>query len=410
MKILHTSDLHIGKRLHQIDLIDDQSAFFIWLIRFIKKELVDALIISGDIFDVANPSSEARKLYFEFLVELSRLNCKVILTGGNHDSPAVLEAPKEVLKALNILVVGAKKSDLKDEVFPIQDKDGKTALVVAAVPYLRDRDLRRMLEDESYDDRLEAIKQGILATYRASAEYCENNYPGIPAIAMGHLYLANAKVSESEREIQIGNLAGLDASLLPDYFQYYALGHLHKAQDLDPEGKIRYSGAPYPLSFGEKDYTHRVVLLTLSDGKLISKSIDVPKNRKLLKFSGTLEEVRNQLDNFNYGDGTLKSLIEVEVVEENEDPNIHLELDFAIDAFQNDHALIVKRRIQFTNRTKGTHELYDDNESIEDLSPKDVFERRIASDELPEKSKKLLLEAFGEILEMVYQSDNTVEK
>lgn len=406
MKILHTSDLHIGKRLHQVDLMDDQSAFFHWLVNLIEKESIEALLVSGDIFDVANPSSEARKLYYEFLVQMSRLNCRVIITGGNHDSPAVLEAPREILKALDIFVVGSQPDDLKEVIIEIPDKEGTPAVVVAAIPFLRDRDLRKMVEDETYEDRVEAVKKGIVNTYTRIAGHCNSEYPGIPAIAMGHLYLANAKKSESEREIQIGNQAGLEANLLPGHFQYYALGHLHKPQEMDDAGIISYCGAPYPLSFGEKEYKHRVNILTIHNGEVSSKSIEVPSNRKLLKFSGTLEQVKDKLNAFEQGSAVFPSLIEVEVIEENEDPGIMAEVELAIDAFNSENALVVKTRIQFKNRTEGTHELYAVDKNIEDLSPKDVFSKRIASESLPEETEALLLEAFEEICELVYQNEN----
>jgi len=137
IKILHTSDLHIGKRLHQAELAEDQFLFFAWMTNLIEKEKVSALLVSGDIFDVANPSSESRKIYFELLVRLSRLHCKVIITAGNHDSPAVLEAPREILKELDIYVTGSLPAETDKMLIPVSDDNGKTAAVIAAVPYLR---------------------------------------------------------------------------------------------------------------------------------------------------------------------------------------------------------------------------------------------------------------------------------
>lgn len=198
----------------------------------------------------------------------------------------------------------------------------------------------------------------------------------------------------------------MEANLLPGHFQYYALGHLHKPQEMDDAGIISYCGAPYPLSFGEKEYKHRVNILTIHNGEVSSKSIEVPSNRKLLKFSGTLEQVKDKLNAFEQGSAVFPSLIEVEVIEENEDPGIMAEVELAIDAFNSENALVVKTRIQFKNRTEGTHELYAVDKNIEDLSPKDVFSKRIASESLPEETEALLLEAFEEICELVYQNEN----
>ena len=405
MKLLHTSDWHIGKRLHQIDLMEDQTAFFLWLINLVKKETIDAVLISGDIFDVANPSSESRKLYYEVLVQLSRLHCKVIITGGNHDSPAVLEAPKEVLKAIDIHVVGSNPENLRDLLIEIPDTEGKPAVVIAAIPFLRDRDLRRMMENESYEDRLEAVRNGIIKTYHDAADVCMNEYPGIPAIAMGHLYLMNAKISDSEREVQIGNLAGIDGNMLSDYFGYIALGHLHKPQEMDNSGRIKYSGTPYPLSFSEKDNKNRLVLIRLENGEFKSQSIEVPANRKLIKYSGTLEEVKSMLSSFESNSATFTTLIELDVIEENFDPGLVSELELIPDTFKGTNALIVKNRIQFKNKVSGTNELYSIDKNIEDLAPKDVFMKRIESESLSDESKILLMEAFEEIYELIHEQE-----
>jgi DNA repair protein SbcD/Mre11 len=405
MKILHTSDLHIGKRLHQVDLMEDQAAFFVWLINLVEKESIDALLISGDIFDVANPSSESRKLYYELLVQLSRLRCKVIITGGNHDSPAVLEAPRELLKAIDIHVVGGHAENLEQMLVEIPDKDGKPAVIIAAIPFLRDRDLRRMNESETYEDRLDAVKSGIIKTYSDAAALCLRKYPGIPAIAMGHLFLMNAKISDSEREVQIGNLAGIEGSRLPDYFSYLALGHLHKPQDMDSSGRIRYSGTPYPLSFSEKDNANRVILINVEDGKLHSESIEIPANRRLIKYSGTLEEVKRMLSSFESNNSSFTSLIELDVLEESYDPGLVSELELIPDTFKLENALIVKSRIQFKNKVSGTNELYSIDKNIDELAPKDIFLKRIEAEALSEESKALLIEAFEEIYQLIHEQE-----
>ena len=114
MKILHTSDWHIGKQLHKYDLSEDLDLFFAWLIAYIKTENIDVLLVSGDIFDQANHSQAAYKQYYDLLKNLISLDCKIILTGGNHDSPTVLNAPAELLKAFDISVTGGATEELTD--------------------------------------------------------------------------------------------------------------------------------------------------------------------------------------------------------------------------------------------------------------------------------------------------------
>ena len=106
MRILHTADWHLGLRLYKKDLTQEHRLFFDWLINLIRERDIDVLLISGDIFDQGNPTNEARVMYFSFLRDLIKYNCKVIITGGNHDSPGVLNAPKDILEMLNVHTIG----------------------------------------------------------------------------------------------------------------------------------------------------------------------------------------------------------------------------------------------------------------------------------------------------------------
>lgn len=403
MRIIHTSDLHIGKRLYDIDLLKDQESYFIWLTDLIKKESVDALLISGDIFDVANPSSEARKLYYSFLIRLSKLNCKVIITGGNHDSPAVLDAPKEILKTLDIHVIGSMPENPEEMIIPLR-KNNQPVAVVAAIPYLRDRDLRVMNEGESYTDRLESIREGITKVYELLSQLCKNKYPELPMLAMGHLFVKEGVVSESEREVQVGNQAGVDSAGFPASFDYYALGHLHKPQEI-ADRNLYYSGSPYPLSFSEKDNKPRVLMIQPEGKSIRVESIEVPSTRRLLKFSGTLEEVRNHLDEYAPADSPFDTLIELEIVEENYDPHLIEKLEKLEEEFKAENTHILKSRIRFLKRIGGTDELYSVEQDIDDLAPRDVFNRRLENEEMNDETKTLLMDAFDEILERVLSEE-----
>lgn len=403
MKILHTSDWHLGKRLHQIDLTEDHRLFFDWLIQITQKEPVDAIIVSGDIFDLANPSSEARKLYYETLVKLAGMNCTVIITGGNHDSPSVLNAPKEVLKALNIHVVGGLSKNMEDMIIPLSKNNKEIA--IAAIPFLRDSDIRQAVQGESHQDRIEAIKAGITRTFNNAAETCERLYPNIPAIAMGHLFTHGASTSESERDIQIGNLAGYEVSEFNDYFSYYALGHIHRPQNPGNSNKLIYSGSPIPLSFSEKSDVKRIVVYDFSEAKPQYKSIEIPENRKLIKITGTYTEVHEKLMNIQPEKTQMPALIEVEMIEEKEDPQKVTALEELISKFNHPNAIVVKHRIHFRDNISGANELYDTSKHIEELNPGEVFEKKMERSALDENQKTKLREAFHEILEYIYQSE-----
>ena len=402
LKILHTSDLHIGKRLYQEELADDLHLFFNWLTDLIKENQVDVLLVAGDVFDVANPSSESRRMYYELLRKLMHLKCKVIITGGNHDSPAVLEAPRELLRYLDIHVIGGYGNDPESLLIPLGNEKGQVEAVVACVPYLRDADLRKYTADETYEERTEAVRDGIARIYREAATLCGEKFPGLPALATGHLYVQGASLSDSERDIQIGNMAGLETSRLPDYFSYYALGHLHKPQE--PDGsRLVYSGAPVKLSFSESGNRNRVMLINIDQGEVKTESIPVPEFRRLIRFRGSVARLKQELDNYSPNDNKLGDFIELEALEENHDPARRVELEEMIGNFYNDKARILKHSIRFSSQPAGTASLYGDIESITDLKPMDVFEKRMERENLEESTRDMLRDAFRELLEEVEQ-------
>lgn len=402
MKILHTADWHIGKRLHKYDLSADFILFIDWLVALVKKENIELLLVSGDIFDLANPSSEARRIYFETLLKFQRLNCKLILTGGNHDSPAVLNGPKDLLQAMDIHVVGNLPEEIEDCLIPIRDQNGKAEILVAALPYLRDPDLRNASEEYSYENRVEAIRQGIANVFENAAQACAEKYPDVPAIAMGHLFAAGVSTSESERDIQVGNEASFNASHFGDYFHYIALGHIHRPQSVKASCPTYYSGSPIPLSFSERKDQKRVLILDTQNFEV--ESIDVPIFRELKTIKGTLEQIRAKLDVLQIK-GNLDTLLEVALVEEEYNPASILELDHLVRDFDVEGAEIVKHRADFKSRVYGSAELYDSTQELEDLKPAEVFEKRLEKESFDQETENLVREAFLEVLEEVQSTE-----
>jgi exonuclease SbcD len=402
MKILHTADWHIGKKLHKHSLHPDFDLFIDWLCDCITENKAEVLLVSGDVFDLANPSSEARQQYFNALMKLKRLECKIILTGGNHDSPAMLNAPKEVLRELDIHIIGGLPAEISECIIPIKNKENQTELLIAALPYLRDADLRTASQGNSYEDRLEALRKGIQQTFLAAAEICKSQYPGVPAMAMGHLFAAGAETSESERDIQIGNQAAFNALQFGNYFNYIALGHIHKPQKVNAATPTFYSGSPIPLSFSERTNKNRILLLDTGTG-WAPESLEIPVFRKLLKITGNLENLQQKLLELQARDG-LASLIEIELKEEKFDTNKIYELDQLVDNFKVKGYEIVKHRASFENKISGSGQLYEEQQQLEDLQPLDVFKKLVDRQEEDETIRQELLSAFNEILEAVHQS------
>lgn len=403
MKILHTADWHIGKKLHKHDLAPDFDLFIDWLCNTIVSNQVEILLVSGDIFDLANPSSEARKQYYRALMQLKKLHCRLILTGGNHDSPAMLDAPRDILRELDMHVIGGLPGNLEEVILPITGKSGGVEVVIAALPFLRDSDLRTAGEGNTYEDRLEAVRKGIQNTFAMASEICKQQYPGIPAIAMGHLFAAGSETSESEREIQIGNQAAFNALQFGDYFNYIALGHIHKPQRVKAAVPAFYSGSPLPLSFSERKDEKRVLLIdTAIDFE--PTIIKVPAFRSLLKIGGTLEELQEKLTRPG-NQRQLDTLIEVEMTEENYNANKIFSLDELVTNFDIEGFEIVKHRASFKNQVRGAAELYT-NRQLEDLSPREVFLELIGKHHYEEETHLEIMSAFEELLQEACQLEN----
>ena len=401
MKILHTADWHVGKKLHKHDLAADFELFISWLCDTIEKQKVELLLVSGDVFDLANPSSEARRQYYRALLQLKKLDCRLILTGGNHDSPAMLDAPGDILREMDVHVIGGFPSDINDVIIPVKGRAGETEIVIAALPFLRDADLRTAGEGNTYEDRLEATRKGIQNTFFNAAEICRVKYPGVPAIAMGHLFAAGAETSDSEREIQIGNQAAFNALQFGDYFKYIALGHIHKPQRINGAVPTYYSGSPIPLSFSERSDEKRVLLIDTDSG-FIPENIPVPSFRKLLKITGTLDDLRLKL-NVLETTNQLDSLIEVILTEEQYNAELIYQFDELVTTFEKPGFEIVKHRTSFTHQQKGASEIYQNSTQLEDLSPKEVFLELINKHHYDEETQQELIGAFDELLEEVQQ-------
>jgi exonuclease SbcD len=254
MRLLHTADWHLGARLIERDRHAEHAAFVDWLIETLRSEKIDALLLSGDVFDAANPPQEAVALYFDFLKRLADLKTvKAIITGGNHDSASHLNAPRDLLRRFDVHVFGhAGENNLVD----------LGGAVVAAVPFLRERDLRQATAGETLATVHEQIRAAIRAHYAAQLAACRALAQGRPIIAMGHLTVLGATTSDSERDIHIGNLGCVGADIF-DGFDYTALGHLHRPQRVAGLETIRYSGSPIPLSFSEAADAKSVVLIEL---------------------------------------------------------------------------------------------------------------------------------------------------
>lgn len=283
MKILHTADWHIGQRLHERQRTDEHKAFLDWLLNTIQEHQVELLLVSGDIFDTALPSSDSTNLYYQFLYRLfNETDAYTVITAGNHDSARHLEAPREFLKMGKIYVVGLAK-DPAECVFPFPPNTPR--VMVAAVPYLYETELPHV----SYETEIEKSER-YRERFKALYADCVAAMPvELPKILMGHLFVQGGAIGDSERNVQIGGATAVHASDFPANVSYVALGHLHRPQTINGTSyPIRYSGSPIPLRFNETGYRKKVYLLELSDDGALTRDegIEVPIFKELCTVKG----------------------------------------------------------------------------------------------------------------------------
>lgn len=400
MKILHTADWHLGQKFKQhLDRIEEHQRAINGLLELIRTEKVDVLLVAGDVFDTPNPPNNARQLYYQFLVDAGRAGCRhIVVTGGNHDSPYMLNAPKEVLAAINAHVVGCATEDIQDEIIPLYDDDGVLEAVVAAVPFLRDRDLKSAVSGEGGEHRVQRIQEGIKAHYEAAAAaVMEYVGLGVPILTMGHLYAKGAQASDRQDNIYIGDMENITASAFPGVFDYVALGHIHKEQMVGKQEHIRYSGSLIPMSFGEWKDDKSVTLVEMKGREIQGiRIIPVPLGRKLVSLKGEEQEVEEELKGIIHDmqgkGGDMEAWVEILIQGTASRPDIY---PYFSEMVQEAPVRIL--RVSYAHSYKSVDALSTEYE-LDDLRPLDIFKKRCEAAMMAEKESQEMEEAFRELL------------
>lgn len=274
LHLFHTADWHLGQSFHEFDRDFEHARFLDWLLAALTEHQPDALLLAGDVFDTVNPSAQAQRRFYGFLHQAHSAlpNLQIVITAGNHDPAARLEAPSVLLEGLNITVIGTVPRDadgLIDParlVIPLKSASGRVEALALAVPFLRPADVPPV--PEAADPYLDGIKELYRLATAAAVVLRDERYPGAAIVALGHCHLAGGEESrDSERRLIIGGTESLTPDTFPAELAYVALGHLHKPQSIDG-GRIRYCGSPIPLSFSEKNYAHRVLRVDFEGGQL----------------------------------------------------------------------------------------------------------------------------------------------
>ncbi len=405
MIFLHTSDWHIGRALFGKRRYDEQEAFLDWLADTVDAEKADALLVAGDIFDTGTPGSRAQELYYRFLVRLSASACRhVVIIGGNHDSPSFLDAPKPLLAAFGIHVVGAASEDPAREVIELKDAEGRTLAVVCAVPYLRERDLRTAEAGEGTADKDRKALEGIHAHYAAVFEEAVRRRDAaggsVPLVAMGHLFAAGGEVSEGDgvRELYIGSLARVGTDLFPREVDYVALGHLHVPQCLRGTEHMRYSGSPIPMGFGEAGQSKSIVRIRFDGRSPDITLLPVPSTRTLARYEGTLEQVGIQMRTAGGNGRSIWAEVEYD------GPESPAVVRDVLETMAEETGVEILR-IRSRALMARTLAAQASEESLDDLSPSEVFDRCLLEHEVPPDWAEPLRDMFREVMRELVERD-----
>ena len=397
MKFIHTADWHLGNTMHDIERSKETGAFLEWLKNEIQVVGAEALVIAGDVFDVVNPSNVAKTQYYRFLASLLNTNCRnVVVVGGNHDSGTLLDAPAEILGALNINVVGSiNNRKLEDLVVELKDGNGNVIGICCAVPYMRDLELEQFYKsiDNGEKNNEDLLKRLYADVYKLALE--RRGERNIPIIATGHLYASNLSgrdgetgaseatealensVDDGVREV-IGTLGNVSVDAFPNGMDYVALGHIHYATMVAKNPRVRYSGSPFVMGFDEANCKHCVLAVDVAPNvEPVVEKIVVPRTMRFEQFKGDLEALKRSLRNLENEllANPMETYVDLLLTS-----GSFVSLNDALEAEEAGKHFVVKRhRISREVLRNGASGIDDGVESTKQFTKEDYFRMLIAS-------------------------------
>lgn len=405
MKILHTSDWHLGQSFFTKSRKEEHQGFIDWLLQQVARQQIDAVIIAGDIFDTGTPPSYAREMYNQFVVDMQKLNCVLVVLGGNHDSVSTLNESKQILACLNTFVVASTGISIDEQVFTIPNKSGQPAAILCAVPFIRARDVLQSTAGETGLQKRQAlgdaIKQHYQTLYQIAKAKRQDTGLEIPIIATGHLTALGVSQSESVRDIYIGTLDGFAADGFPPA-DYIALGHIHKPQVVAKTEHIRYCGSPIPLSFDELGTQKQVMLVEFNGAQRSNiTSVDIPLFQPMQVIKGDLAAIADRLKSFETNpesDQVTWLCLEVD------------SQDYLSDLQQRIQAMTEGLNVEVLQLRRSRNQRRQllsqmQSETLAELTPDEVFEKRLAMEtfetEEEQTTLKQVKQRFSQILSEV---------
>lgn len=302
MKFAHISDLHLGKRVHQFSMMEEQKYILEQIVKIAKEEQTDGVFIAGDVYDKIYPSAEAVALFDSFLVNLVKENIKVFVISGNHDSPERIAFLGQLTKKAGVYLSPVYAGEV--EKIELTDEFGKVHIYL--LPFIKPVHVRHFFPEESITNYIEAM-QTVVKHMDLKKE--ERN------ILVAHQFVTGAMRSDSE-EISVGGLDNVDASVFAD-FDYVALGHIHRPQNMGMD-KIRYCGTPLKYSFSESQDKKTVTIVEFREkGNWTRKEVPLYPLHDMVKIRGTFSEVINS---GNFPDINPKSFLHITLLDEQDVP------------------------------------------------------------------------------------------
>lgn len=420
-KILHTSDWHLGRLLYGQGRDAEFSAFLSWLLQTLIEEQIEILLVAGDIFDTTTPTHQAQAQYYEFLAQVGRTGCRhVVIVGGNHDSPSFLNAPQGLLSALNVHVVGQALAPA-DEVLLLDNAQGEPCVIVCAVPYLRERDVRQAQAGESMAQKAANYVHGVRAHYEAVAAeaLARRKALGVdlPIVAMGHIFTVGGQTlaDDGVRDLVVGGLGHIQADVFDEVFDYVALGHLHVPQMVGQRPWVRYSGSPVAMGFGEAGQQKSVCVLQFEaldaadDKQCFSwqrlgrqmglRLLPIPVFQPMQRISGDWEHICSAVAQCRAADEPIWLEIiytgDAVMGELREQVNTLLE-GSKLRLIRLQNQLLMRQILQPTQAHK----------ALTELSPIEVFEQRMQAQDIAPEQRAELLQTYKAALALLAEQED----
>ena len=413
MRILHTSDWHLGQHFMGQSRQAEHRALIDWLLDQVNAHAVDAVLIAGDIFDTGAPPSYARELYNQLIARLHQAGVALLVLGGNHDSVSVLDESRDLLRHLGTQVIAATGTPAQHTVtLPLRGSD-KPGCIVCALPFIRARDVQQSQAGQSAQDKQLALQSAIQNTYQQVYDAALARQQALqqslghklPIIATGHLTTVGASSNESVREIYVGSLEAFPTNAFPPA-DYIALGHIHQPQKVGGLDHIRYSGSPIALGFDEARQTKQVLLVDVNeDGLQAINPLPVPVFQTLVAVRGSLAELVETLKTIAAdADKERASWLDITIVEDDYLADLPARVQALTDGLPV-QVLRIKRQ-----RGNAAAQLHNEAmESLDELTPQDVFARRLAQESVEPPLQQALTDRYQAVVQALTAADGDGE-